>query len=129
MSSVYAFWAGELTFSAKHTAIDNRFERFCIATFAKQYGFSQIKICEMSCRTGCCTCSARDTSGCAGFFFQQFFVQFGIGYVQIYCGACVSFVSKIFHSYDIKYEFTKLAAARESASVSGIVFGPVQVPA
>jgi hypothetical protein len=99
VSSVYALWTSELTFSANHTAIDNRRKRLCVATFAKQHNFSQIEICKLTCRTCSGAGSTGDTSARTRFFFQQLFVQFGMCNVQIYCCAFVFFISEVYHSF------------------------------
>jgi hypothetical protein len=106
----------------------------CIATFAKQHYFSQIEVGELSCRTGCSTRPARDTSGGTWFFFQQFFVQFGIGVIQIQDCAFVSFVSEIYHEFSIfSYQFSvfsyqlSLTGNRFLVVIAGLTRNPFAV--
>jgi len=74
VSSVYALWTSELTFSANHTAVDDWFERLRVAAFAKQHDFSQIIVGKLSCRAGGSARPARDASGGTGLLFDQLFV-------------------------------------------------------
>jgi len=74
VSSVYALWTSELTFSANHTAVDDWFERLRVAAFAKQDNFTEVEIRKLSCRAGCSARPARDASGGTGLLFDQLFV-------------------------------------------------------